>query len=111
MDMVTSPADLDLSTGSWAINVSTGMITGPATASAQSFVAPSATGGPSIRVFVVNKLQLGNVSIYGDDNSPMAVAFLASSDIEVSGTVTLADSVGGSADPSCSGKPGYLGSI
>jgi hypothetical protein len=109
-DMVPNPADLDLGSGSWTIDLATGLIAGRGgnlgSASATSFLATSPSGIP-IRVFVVNKLVLGDVWMMSSTGNN-AVAFLASSDISVTSLVTLFSSAGSTTDPSCLGGKGVL---
>ena len=78
LDMVQNPMDLDLSTGSWFVDVDTGKASGPSSTMLMpdSFLDMTPSGGPPIRVFVVNNLQLGNVEIVSFTSSnDYAVAF------------------------------------
>ncbi len=112
MDMVQNPADLDLSVGQWNVFLKTGSISsegpGATTLTVPSFMVPSPSGGPQIRVFVVENLKLGNVFISTQPSDPpTAVAFIASGDITVSGAVTLDGTAGSLTTSSCVGIEGY----
>jgi hypothetical protein len=108
LDMVQNPADLDMGSGSWFVDASRGTVSGPGpTITVPNFLAPSATGGPAIRVFVVNNLNIGNVDVFADSGMNYAAAFLAAGTITISGTLNVDGSLGSTSDPSCVGGQGF----
>jgi len=111
-DMVATPPDVDL-TGSWNLNASTGILTGPGgvTLTPPTFEVPSLAGGPETRLFVVNKLTIGDLMIFDDYSQALyrSVSFLASGDVTVTGTVTIASSAGSIHSSSCRGASGTDG--
>ncbi len=106
-DMVPNPQDLDL-TGGWTVHLETGEITnGTTTLTPTSFLVPSLGGGPTTRVYVVNKLTLGNINLFGPlGGSTLSTAFLATADIQINGTVATNSGAGSIRDASCNGHPG-----
>lgn len=91
-DMVAEPPDLDLSAGG-TIDTSTGVITrgDGTTLEVPSFAVPAPADGAPIRVFVANAVTLGDVQVTStDDFGGPALAILASGDLVVQGTVTVA---------------------
>jgi hypothetical protein len=105
--MTPTPPDLDLS-GTWTINVDDGTIQNPQLqqVSAPNFDVPQLSGGPSLRVFVVGDLKLGDVIVYSHSGGDLGVAFLASGDVTLSGTVTVNSGTGSIHSASCQGKNG-----
>jgi hypothetical protein len=108
LDMVQSPADLDLGSGTWQVDTSTGVVSRLGVpVSVPNFLDMTSSGGPPIRVFVVNNLVLGSVNIYADAKQSYAAAFLASGTITINGPFTIQAGAGSSSDPSCLGGQGY----
>jgi hypothetical protein len=107
-DMVQSPVDLDMGSGSWQVDTSTGVVSRSGTpVSVTNFIDMTSSGGPPIRVFVVNNLAIGNVQIYADAGKNYAAAFLASGEITVTGPLDIQAGAGSSSAPACLGGQGY----
>lgn len=106
LDMVLSPPDLDLSAGG-TIDTSTGTITtnGDVALDIPSFEVPAPAGGAPIRVFVANRVVLGDVTVTsGTDYEGPALAIVARDEISVDGRVTVTG--GDLRTASCSGGKG-----
>ena len=108
---VANPPDVDLSVGSYIVYSDSGkffdgsgnLITMP------SFVAVQ-TGGPPIRVFVANKLTLGNVTVNIEVQTALppfpAIAFLAKDDLSLVGHLSIRNGVGSLNLAECVGGDG-----
>jgi hypothetical protein len=107
LDAIPGPPDLDLSSGTWRIDTSTGVIAQDQGESltVPSFLIEAPTNGAAIRVFVVGNATLGHV-IIGPYSSRPALAIVARGAILVAGSV----SVGGGAlsIPGCNGGDGAV---
>ena len=106
LDMVPSPPDLDLSAGG-TIDTTAGTVTasGDVALDIPSFEVPASAGGAPIRVFVANRVVLGDVTVTsGTEYEGPALAIVARDEISVDGIVTV---TGGDLRTSgCSGAKG-----
>jgi hypothetical protein len=116
VDMVSNPPDLDLSSGG-IITTSNGQISSQSSGSIQvpSFLISASPAGAQMRVFVANRVRLGNVTVAADTpdwGQGPALAIVASADITVEGTVDLTDvdrpSPGGVSFAACIGTMGVM---
>ncbi len=111
LDLIAAPPDLVLPSGS--INTATGVIrdANNTSISIPSFLAAAAGGGADIRVFVVDRAQLGNVSITStsaDGITGPALAILAKNDIIVDGRIAVDGVAGCVPSAACNGGQGRV---
>jgi hypothetical protein len=122
LDMVPNPPDIDLSVGG-SVDAVTGTVRRMNTViSVPSFLIAAPPGGAAIRVFIANRVTLANVQGLGGPN-PLdvgpAIAIVARGDIQVTGTVDLADAgalfriatPGGVAFPGCTSRMHWNGGL
>ena len=105
-DMVASPPDVTLGTGSFSlmdgsiIDQQTDMFV-----SIPNFLAPAPSGGVPVRVYVVNSLHVQDAIINGT-GVDMAVAIISAGDIVIDGTVTVLPGSGSYSAAGCNGSDG-----
>src|SRR6185437_1594219 len=114
-DMTPAPPNLDLEDGSLEVDASMFYSNDGVTVTpVSSFDVPAPANGAPLRVFVVDHLTLGNIVIYSTTGNGggggagggigRAVAFLATDDIDLLGTVSIR--TGGLAQANCAGTAG-----
>jgi hypothetical protein len=110
-DMTASPADLDLEAGTIELDGSTFTTSdGMMTTTLPSFDMVAPAGGAPLRVFVVKKLTLGNITITSTtaetagSSASRAAAFLATDQVDVIGTVIV--QTGALSRTGCTGNAG-----